>query len=73
MIGKSNPVSIYIDTFGTNTIDMIELEKRVKDTFDFSLTNIIKELDLLKPIYHLTSCYGHFGKINLPWEKIINF
>lgn len=73
VIGKSNPVSIYIDTFGTNTIDMIELEKRVKDTFDFSLTNIIKELDLLKPIYHLTSCYGHFGKINLPWEKIINF
>lgn len=73
VIGKSNPVSIYIETFGTNTIAMIELEKKVKDTFNFSLNNIIKELDLLRPIYHLTSCYGHFGKMNLPWEKIINF
>ena len=42
----------------------------INKVFNFEPNNIIKELDLTKPIYHLTTCFGHFGKNNLPWEKL---
>lgn len=72
-IGMENPISIYIDTFGTNKIPEEEIIKKVKNTFDLTPNGIIKYLDLKKPIYTKTTNYGHFGKKDLPWEKIISF
>ncbi len=69
-IGLSEPISIYIDCFSTNKKSIEEIEKYVKENFDFTLDNIIKELDLLKPIYRQTACFGHFGRSEFPWEKI---
>ena len=46
------------------------IKQYVDENFDFSPDNIIKELDLLKPIYKATSCYGHFGRNEFPWEQI---
>ena len=69
-IGLEKPVSICIDCFGTNKKDLKEIERYVAKNFDFSPDNIIKELNLLKPIYKQTACYGHFGKSDLPWEQI---
>ena len=70
-IGVAKPVSIYVDTFGTNTIPEEELIKIVEENFDLTPKGIIETLDLRKPIYRKTTNYGHFGKENLPWEKII--
>lgn len=69
-IGLSKPISLYIETFGTEKVDLKEIYKYVEENFDFSPSNIIKELDLLKPIYKQTACYGHFGRSEFPWEKI---
>ncbi len=69
-IGLAEPVSICIECFGTNTKSMSELTKYVEQNFDFSPDNIIKELDLLRPIYKATACYGHFGRSEFPWEQI---
>jgi S-adenosylmethionine synthetase len=66
-IGRAKPMSIKVDTFGTG--DHLKAEKYVADQFDFRPANIIKELDLLRPIYRRTTNYGHFGKAGLPWEK----
>ena len=70
-IGVAEPVSIYVDTFGTNTIDEEQIVQKIRDKFDLTPTGIINYLDLKKPIYTKTTNYGHFGKENLPWEKII--
>lgn len=69
-IGMTDAVSIYIDCFGTNTKSMAQIKKYVDDNFDFSPDNIIKALDLQKPIYRSTACYGHFGRNEFPWEQI---
>ena len=69
-IGKSEPVSINIDCFNTNTVPMKEIEDYVNKNFNFELSNIIAELDLLKPIYKQTACFGHFGREEFPGEKI---
>ena len=69
-IGYSQPISLYIDTFGTAKIDDEEILNIVHKNFNFSVDNIIKELDLRKPIYAETSCYGHFGNPKYSWEKI---
>ena len=69
-IGCVNPISIFIDTFGTSTLPEEQLEKIISKNFDFSVTNIINELDLRRPIYTETSCYGHFGRNIFPWEKV---
>ena len=71
-IGVAYPVSVYVNTFGTNTISEEEISKKIVNKFDLTPTGIINYLDLRKPIYRLTTNYGHFGKANLPWEKIIN-
>ena len=69
-IGLSKPISINIDTFNTEKTPLKEIYKYVKENFDFSPANIIQELDLLKPIYKPTACYGHFGRDEFSWEKI---
>jgi S-adenosylmethionine synthetase len=66
-IGRAKPMSIKVDTFGTG--DSAKAEKFVYDNFDFRPANIIKELELLQPLYRKTTNYGHFGKAGLPWEK----
>ena len=71
-IGVAKPVSIYVDTFGTNTIPEEEIIKKIENTFDLTPTGIINYLDLKKPIYRQTTNYGHFGKENLTWEKILD-
>ncbi|KAI4452935.1 s-adenosylmethionine synthetase [Holotrichia oblita] len=69
-IGIAKPVSINIDCFDTNKVPMLQIQQYVDKNFDFRPTNIIKELDLLKPIYESTACYGHFGREEFSWEKI---
>lgn len=69
-IGLAEPISLYIDTFDTNKRPIGSIYKYVRDNFDFSPANIIKELDLLKPIYKQTACFGHFGNNSYSWEKI---
>lgn len=68
-IGMYQPISIYVKSFGTSKYTDDELQQIVCKNFDFSVSNIIKELDLLKPIYKQTVNYGHFGKKDLPWEQ----
>ena len=68
-IGLENALNINIDCFGTNKLPMEEIYEIVKSNFDFSLQNIITELDLLKPIYKNTACFGHFGREEFSWEK----
>ena len=69
VIGYAEPISLYIETYGTNKKPMREIYKYVKDNFDFRVQNIIDELDLRKPIYYDLAAYGHFGR-NTKWEKI---
>ena len=70
-IGMKEPLSIYINTFGTGTKSEEELVNLVRQSFDLTPDGIIKYLDLKRPIYEKTTNYGHFGKNNMPWEKII--
>ena len=72
-IGVAKPVSIYIDTFGTNTIPEEEIIRKIENKFDLTPRGIINYLDLRKPIYTKTTNYGHFGKADLNWEKVIEF
>ena len=72
-IGVAKPVSIYVDTFGTETIPEEKIIEKIEKTFDLTPRGIIENLDLQKPIYKQTTNYGHFGKENLPWEQIIKF
>ena len=69
-IGKSHPVSLCLDTFGTGVKSDEELLEIVKANFNFEVGNIISELDLKRPIYSKTSCYGHFGDPQFTWEHI---
>ena len=68
-IGVAKPVSIYIETFGTNKVPISEIKNRITK-FDLTPKGIIDFLDLRKPIYRKTTNYGHFGKSDLPWERI---
>ncbi len=72
-IGVAYPVSVYVNTFGTNTISEEEISNKITDKFDLTPNGIIDYLNLRKPIYRLTTNYGHFGKENLSWEKIVSF
>lgn len=71
-IGVAQPISIFIETFGTNTVDHDTIEKAVRAIFDMRPASIIKNLDLRRPIYKQTAAYGHFGRsdLDLPWEKL---
>jgi S-adenosylmethionine synthetase len=70
-IGYPNPVSVHIDTFGTNAVDEQKIEKAVTTVFSFKPADIVKQLNLLRPIYSKTTNYGHFGKedSDITWEK----
>ncbi len=70
-IGMKEPLSICVNTFGTGTKSEEELVQMIKNKFDLTPTGIINYLQLKQPIYSQTTNYGHFGKENLPWEKII--
>ena len=72
-IGVAKPVSIYVDTFGTNTIPEEDIVRKIYKTFNLTPRGMINSLDLRKPIFTQTTNYGHFGKKDLPWEKIITF
>ncbi len=70
-IGHPEPVSVHVDTFGTNTVSEQKIERAVKSIFSFKPADIITQFNLLRPIYGLTTNYGHFGKNNpaITWEK----
>ena len=70
-IGVAKPVAIYLETFGTAKLSEDEILKKVKEKFDLTPRGIINFLDLQRPIYRQTTNYGHFGKFDLPWEKLI--
>ena len=72
-IGVAKPVSVYVDTFGTNTIPEKEITEKINKTFDLTPRGIIDYLDLQKPIYKNTTNYGHFSKEEFSWERIIKF
>jgi S-adenosylmethionine synthetase len=67
-IGHPEPVSVYVDTQGTGKVDDVKIAKAVTKVFSFKPADITKQLNLLRPIYRLTTNYGHFGKTGLPWE-----
>ena len=70
-IGMEEPLSIYINTFGTGKKSNEELVNLIKDQFDLTPNGIIEYLKLREPIFTKTTNYGHFGKNELPWEKIV--
>jgi S-adenosylmethionine synthetase len=69
-IGKARPVGFYLESFGTNKIDESKITKAVLEVFDLRPSAIIRELDLLRPIYAKTAAYGHFGREDegFTWE-----
>lgn len=69
-IGQPEPISIYIDTFNTGIYTDDHILHIIRKNFSFSVSNIITELNLLRPIYKETACYGHFGRAEFPWEKV---
>ncbi|MFB7474176.1 methionine adenosyltransferase [Kitasatospora sp. NPDC056184] len=70
-IGKAEPVGLFVETFGTETVDVLKIQEAVVKVFDLRPAAIIRDLDLLRPIYAQTAAYGHFGR-ELPdftWER----
>jgi S-adenosylmethionine synthetase len=70
-IGKAQPVGLFIETFGTEKFDLAQISAAVDEVFDLRPAAIIRDLNLLKPIYSQTAAYGHFGRElpNFTWEK----
>ena len=68
-IGVAEPVSVYVETFGTEYQDKRFIEQYVRDSYDLTPKGIIDSLGLLDVDYNRVSAYGHFGKADLPWEK----
>jgi S-adenosylmethionine synthetase len=71
-IGVAKPVSISVNTFGTNKIPESKIVDAIRDNFDLRPAGIIQMLDLKRPIYEQTAAYGHFGRtdVDLPWEHL---
>ena len=70
-IGKAEPVGLFVETFGTENVDVEKIEHAITQVFDLRPAAIIRDLDLLRPIYAQTAAYGHFGR-ELPdftWER----
>ena len=70
-IGRAHPVGLYVETFGTGTVPVERLTAAIRDVFDLRPAAIIRDLDLLRPVYRKTAAYGHFGR-ELPqftWER----
>ncbi|HKT37582.1 MAG TPA: methionine adenosyltransferase domain-containing protein, partial [Ktedonobacterales bacterium] len=70
-IGIARPLSIFVETFGTNKVGNEEIEQAIRSHFDLRPAGIIQALDLRRPIYQPTAAYGHFGRtdIDAPWER----
>ena len=70
-IGKAAPVGLFVETFGTETVDPARIEKAITAVFDLRPGAIVRDLDPLRPIYAPTAAYGHFGRtdVDLPWER----
>jgi S-adenosylmethionine synthetase len=70
-IGRANPVSFTVETFGTGLVPDDYISKVLQQVLDFTPDGIIRTLDLRRPIYRQTAAYGHFGRLDLdlPWEK----
>ncbi len=70
-IGKAKPVSLFVETFGTETVSVERIERAIGEVFDLRPAAIIRDLDLLRPIYQQTAAYGHFGRElpDLTWER----
>ncbi|MGW3400602.1 methionine adenosyltransferase domain-containing protein, partial [Streptomyces zhihengii] len=70
-IGKAEPVGLFVETFGTATTDVEKIEQAIAEVFDLRPAAIIRDLDLLRPIYARTAAYGHFGRelADFTWER----
>ncbi|MFI2620676.1 methionine adenosyltransferase [Streptomyces sp. NPDC018584] len=70
-IGKAEPVGLFVETFGTATVPQADIERAISEVFDLRPAAIIRDLDLLRPIYSQTAAYGHFGRelADFTWEK----
>ncbi|QBJ98357.1 methionine adenosyltransferase [Rhodococcus sp. ABRD24] len=70
-IGKAAPVGLFVETFGTEKTDPVKIQTAISEVFDLRPGAIIRDLDLLRPIYGQTAAYGHFGRtdVDLPWER----
>ena len=70
-IGKAAPVGLFVETFGTEKVDPVKIQAAITEVFDLRPAAIIRDLDLLRPIYAPTAAYGHFGRTDLdvPWER----
>ncbi|ODU99205.1 MAG: methionine adenosyltransferase, partial [Pseudonocardia sp. SCN 73-27] len=70
-IGKAAPVGLFVETFGTEHVDPARIQAAIDEVFDLRPAAIIRDLDLLRPIYAQTAAYGHFGRtdVELPWES----
>ncbi|WP_406208696.1 methionine adenosyltransferase [Kitasatospora sp. NBC_01560] len=70
-IGKAEPVGLFVETFGTETVPVLTIQKAVTEVFDLRPAAIIRDLDLLRPIYARTAAYGHFGRelADFTWER----
>ena len=73
-IGVAEPVSVFVDTFGTNKVEIEKLEAAVRKNFKLTPKGIIESLDLRRPIYRKTAAYGHFGRTEkeFTWEATNN-
>ncbi|NDL59226.1 methionine adenosyltransferase [Phytoactinopolyspora mesophila] len=70
-IGKAAPVGLFIETFGSEKVDPAKIQMAIEEVFDLRPAAIVRDLDLLRPIYAPTAAYGHFGRtdVDLPWER----
>jgi S-adenosylmethionine synthetase len=70
-IGKAHPVSLFVETFGTENVAVERIDRAIGQVFDLRPAAIIRDLDLLRPIYRQTAAYGHFGRdlVDLTWER----
>ena len=70
-IGKAAPVGLFVETFGTENVDPVKIQAAINEVFDLRPGAIVRDLDLLRPIYAPTAAYGHFGRsdVDLPWEN----
>jgi S-adenosylmethionine synthetase len=68
-IGIAHPISILVETFGTNTVAESLIEQAVRSVFDLRPGAIVRDLDLKRPIYRETAAYGHFGRPGFAWEQ----
>ena len=69
-IGVAEPVSVYVETYGTSKKSQDELASIIRNNFGLKPRQIVETLDLLRPIYRKTAAYGHFGRTDFPWERL---